>query len=172
MHALQVLECNKHAVLPGVDVRRHALSLLWISPESPSVPTVIKLNSPNCLYTIIGDKGESARERIVVLHFSPTTRPSSRLTSMRKTTNSESRVLREGIPCQGCESPPNILPTPQSCGRRCGATAQSALGWYRPSVGVPETLDGNCTQRCTCLTIFSSVQLPSNVSNGEVGPQG
>ena len=24
----------------------------------------------------------------------------------------------------------------------CGATAQSALGWYRPSVGVPETLDG------------------------------
>ena len=22
------------------------------------------------------------------------------------------------------------------------ATAQSALGWYRPSVGVPETLDG------------------------------
>ena len=27
-------------------------------------------------------------------------------------------------------------------GKRCGATAQSALGWYRPSVGVPETLDG------------------------------
>eukprot|EP00964_Phaeocystis_antarctica_P050945 scaffold29700_cov66-Phaeocystis_antarctica.AAC.1 len=26
-------------------------------------------------------------------------------------------------------------------GRRCGATAQSALGWYRPSVGAPETLD-------------------------------
>eukprot|EP00964_Phaeocystis_antarctica_P020739 scaffold11462_cov68-Phaeocystis_antarctica.AAC.4 len=23
-----------------------------------------------------------------------------------------------------------------------GATAQSALGWYRPSVGVPETFDG------------------------------
>ena len=31
---------------------------------------------------------------------------------------------------------------PLSPGRRCGATAQSALGWYRPSVGVPETLDG------------------------------
>ena len=29
-----------------------------------------------------------------------------------------------------------------SPGKRCGATAQSALGWYRPSVGVPETLDG------------------------------
>ena len=70
-------------------------------------------------------------------------------------------------------APPNILaPAPLIPGRRCGATAQSALGWYRPSVGVPETLDGNCTQRCTCLTIFSSVQLPSNVSNGEVGPQG
>ena len=26
--------------------------------------------------------------------------------------------------------------------RRCGATAQSALGWYRPSVGVPETFGG------------------------------
>ena len=26
--------------------------------------------------------------------------------------------------------------------RTIGATAQSALGWYRPSVGVPETLDG------------------------------
>eukprot|EP00964_Phaeocystis_antarctica_P003460 scaffold1858_cov47-Phaeocystis_antarctica.AAC.2 len=28
-------------------------------------------------------------------------------------------------------------------GKRCGATAQSALGWYRPSgsAGVPETLD-------------------------------
>eukprot|EP00964_Phaeocystis_antarctica_P038495 scaffold22015_cov78-Phaeocystis_antarctica.AAC.4 len=31
---------------------------------------------------------------------------------------------------------------PLSPGRRGGATAQSALGWYRPSVGVPETLDG------------------------------
>ena len=29
-----------------------------------------------------------------------------------------------------------------STGKRCGATAQSALGWYRPSVGVPETLAG------------------------------
>eukprot|EP00964_Phaeocystis_antarctica_P006592 scaffold3568_cov49-Phaeocystis_antarctica.AAC.1 len=28
---------------------------------------------------------------------------------------------------------------PLSPGRRGGATAQSALGWYRPSVGVPET---------------------------------
>ena len=26
-----------YAVLPGVDFRRHALSALWISPESPSV---------------------------------------------------------------------------------------------------------------------------------------
>eukprot|EP00964_Phaeocystis_antarctica_P013519 scaffold7407_cov69-Phaeocystis_antarctica.AAC.1 len=26
--------------------------------------------------------------------------------------------------------------------KRCGATAQSALGWYRPSVGVPETFGG------------------------------
>ena len=26
-----------YAVLPGVDFRRHALSVLWISPESPSV---------------------------------------------------------------------------------------------------------------------------------------
>ena len=30
----------------GRRVRRHALSLLWISPESPSVPSVIKINSP------------------------------------------------------------------------------------------------------------------------------
>ena len=37
------------------------------------------------------------------------------------------------------EIPPNILLT-LSPGRRGGATAQSALGWYRPSVGVPETL--------------------------------
>ena len=27
--------------------------------------------------------------------------------------------------------------TPLSPGRRGGATARSALGWYRPSVGVP-----------------------------------
>ena len=35
--------------------------------------------------------------------------------------------------------PPKILLT-LSPGRRGGAKAQSALGWYRPSVGVPETL--------------------------------
>ena len=29
-----------------------------------------------------------------------------------------------------------------SPGKRCEATAQSALGWYRPSVGVPETFGG------------------------------
>ena len=34
-----------------------------------------------------------------------------------------------------------------SAGYLRGATVQSALGWYRPSVGVPETLDGiNVTQ--------------------------
>ena len=32
--------------------------------------------------------------------------------------------------------------SPLSPGKRCGATAQSALGWYRPSAGVSETLDG------------------------------
>ena len=41
------------------------------------------------------------------------------------------------------KSPPNILlVNPSVLVRRGGATAQSALGWYRPSVGVPETLDG------------------------------
>eukprot|EP00964_Phaeocystis_antarctica_P059312 scaffold35211_cov68-Phaeocystis_antarctica.AAC.2 len=39
-------------------------------------------------------------------------------------------------------SPPQTSSPPLSPGRRGGATAQSALGWYRPSVGVPETLDG------------------------------
>ena len=43
------------------------------------------------------------------------------------------------------EVPPKILLSPHpvltlSPGRRGGAKAQSALGWYRPSVGVPETL--------------------------------
>ena len=34
IHATHV---RGYAVLPGVDFRRHALSVLWISPESPSV---------------------------------------------------------------------------------------------------------------------------------------
>ena len=49
------------------------------------------------------------------------------------------------LPGPGGGSPKSPLQTsspPLSPGKRCGATAQSALGWYRPSVGVPETLDG------------------------------
>eukprot|EP00964_Phaeocystis_antarctica_P025125 scaffold14093_cov51-Phaeocystis_antarctica.AAC.1 len=41
------------------------------------------------------------------------------------------------------KSPTNILLASQPWYKRCGgATAQSALGWYRPSVEVSETLDG------------------------------
>ena len=42
----------------------------------------------------------------------------------------------------GARNPLQTSSPPLSPGRRGGATAQSALGWYRPSVGVPETLDG------------------------------
>eukprot|EP00964_Phaeocystis_antarctica_P150420 scaffold117829_cov47-Phaeocystis_antarctica.AAC.3 len=42
----------------------------------------------------------------------------------------------------GARNPLQTSSSPLSPGRRGGATAQSALGWYRPSVGVPETLDG------------------------------
>eukprot|EP00964_Phaeocystis_antarctica_P004912 scaffold2661_cov66-Phaeocystis_antarctica.AAC.2 len=38
--------------------------------------------------------------------------------------------------------------------RRFGAEPQSALGWYRPSVGVPETFGGS--SGVLRLTIFSS----------------
>eukprot|EP00964_Phaeocystis_antarctica_P042893 scaffold24592_cov63-Phaeocystis_antarctica.AAC.2 len=51
-----------------------------------------------------------------------------------------------------------ILLTPQSSRKRCEATAQSALGWYRPSVGVPETFGGYRSSGVLRLTIFSSVQ--------------
>ena len=43
-----------------------------------------------------------------------------------------------------------------SPGKRCEATAQSALGWYRPSVGVPETFGGYRSSGVLRLTIFSS----------------
>eukprot|EP00964_Phaeocystis_antarctica_P021194 scaffold11740_cov53-Phaeocystis_antarctica.AAC.1 len=46
-------------------------------------------------------------------------------------------LARGGSP----KSPPNTSSSHLSPGKRCGATAQSALGWYRPSVKVPETLD-------------------------------
>ena len=42
----------------------------------------------------------------------------------------------------GARNPLQTSSPPLSPGKRSGATAQSALGWYRPSVGVPETLDG------------------------------
>ena len=42
----------------------------------------------------------------------------------------------------GARNPLQTSSPPLSPGKRCGAMAQSALGWYRPSVGVPETLDG------------------------------
>ena len=42
----------------------------------------------------------------------------------------------------GARNPLQTSSSHLSPGERCGATAQSALGWYRPSVGVPETLDG------------------------------
>eukprot|EP00964_Phaeocystis_antarctica_P077944 scaffold48440_cov61-Phaeocystis_antarctica.AAC.2 len=45
-----------------------------------------------------------------------------------------------------------------SPGKRCEATAQSALGWYRPSVGVPGTFGGYRSSGVLRLTIFSSVQ--------------
>ena len=40
------------------------------------------------------------------------------------------------------KSPPNIILAPHCPGKRCGAKAQSALGWYISSVEVPETLGG------------------------------
>ena len=43
---------------------------------------------------------------------------------------------------EGARNPLQTSSSHLSPGKRCGATAQSALGWYRPSVGVPETLDG------------------------------
>ena len=46
----------------------------------------------------------------------------------------------------------------QGQGQRCEATAQSALGWYRPSVGVSETFGGYRSSGVLRLTIFSSVQ--------------
>ena len=46
-----------------------------------------------------------------------------------------------------------------SSGKKCEATAQSALGWYRPSVGVPETFGGyRSSGVLRRLTNFSSVQ--------------
>eukprot|EP00964_Phaeocystis_antarctica_P006138 scaffold3347_cov75-Phaeocystis_antarctica.AAC.4 len=42
----------------------------------------------------------------------------------------------------GARNPLQTSSPPLSPGRRGGATAQSALGRYRPSVGVPEKLDG------------------------------
>ena len=43
-----------------------------------------------------------------------------------------------------------------ACGGRGGATARSALGWYRPSVGVPR--DVGC-RRCIRVANLFSVQL-------------
>ena len=46
-------------------------------------------------------------------------------------------------------------PTPQSPGRRGGATARSALGWYKPSVGVPRDVGcRRCIRVATALTYF------------------
>ena len=49
---------------------------------------------------------------------------------------------REGILGGGAQNPLQKSSSPLSPGKRCGATAQSALGLYRPSVGVPETFGG------------------------------
>ena len=51
-----------------------------------------------------------------------------------------------------------------SSGKKCEATAQSALGWYRPSVGVPETFGGYRSSGVLRLTIFSSVQFKISTS--------
>eukprot|EP00964_Phaeocystis_antarctica_P007410 scaffold4012_cov63-Phaeocystis_antarctica.AAC.5 len=53
-------------------------------------------------------------------------------------------------------------PHTSSPDKRCEATAQSALGWYRPSVGVPETFGGYRSSGVLRLTIFSSVQSTNN----------
>eukprot|EP00964_Phaeocystis_antarctica_P134527 scaffold98808_cov69-Phaeocystis_antarctica.AAC.15 len=57
--------------------------------------------------------------------------------------------VRVGLKVRTFKHVETFLPTPQSWYRRGGATAQSAtyarLGWYRPSVGVPETLDGRAS---------------------------
>eukprot|EP00964_Phaeocystis_antarctica_P061911 scaffold37025_cov77-Phaeocystis_antarctica.AAC.2 len=42
----------------------------------------------------------------------------------------------------GARNPLQQPPRTSALVRGVGPTAQSALGWYRPSVGVPETLDG------------------------------
>ena len=52
-----------------------------------------------------------------------------------------------GMPPGPPPSPPALPPGPPALPREQDkvddrATAQSALGWYRPSVGVPETLNG------------------------------
>ena len=52
------------------------------------------------------------------------------------------RTTRGATPIPGPGGEPEISSPPLSPGKRCWATAQSALGWYRPSVGVPESLDG------------------------------
>ena len=49
------------------------------------------------------------------------------------------RARREGVGPGGepIKSPPPPPHTPLSPGKRGAATARGALGWYRPSVGVP-----------------------------------
>ena len=53
------------------------------------------------------------------------------------------------------------------------ATAQSALGWYRPSVGVPETLDGKpsgvLVQLFSVQTSRSAPRVPSSGKALEIG---
>eukprot|EP00964_Phaeocystis_antarctica_P053102 scaffold31129_cov59-Phaeocystis_antarctica.AAC.2 len=66
------------------------------------------------------------------------------------------RVERVNGPVGGSRNPLQKSSSHLSPGKRCEATAQSALGWYRPSVGVPETFGGYRSSGVLRLTIFSS----------------
>eukprot|EP00964_Phaeocystis_antarctica_P101962 scaffold67406_cov66-Phaeocystis_antarctica.AAC.3 len=56
------------------------------------------------------------------------------------------------------KSPTKILLTPQP-GKRCEATAQSALGWYRPSVGVPQRRSAGTVVVVYFVQLFSTGDL-------------
>jgi len=64
----------------------------------------------------------------------------------------------------GARNPLQTSSPPLSPGRRGGATAQSALGWYIPSVGVPETVDP-----AVYLLNYFSVQFSVSVSSQRLG---
>eukprot|EP00964_Phaeocystis_antarctica_P047557 scaffold27518_cov66-Phaeocystis_antarctica.AAC.2 len=69
------------------------------------------------------------------------------------------RVWRGYMGPWGSRNPLQKSSSHLSPGKRCEATAQSALGWYRPSVGVPETFSGYRSSGVLRLTIFSSVSV-------------